>query len=178
MQELVLYCVSAAVAGAQQPPFVVSKVERIIVATTGSPWDRHPGKLLHGRCHDNTANPTPAISSPKTIRSGTNTTPEAALALSGVSTTAHLRDFYGWHLANSTAIAGDDAGYHRRPCTHTPETAKNTTHPPPPTPIEFLQALSDYELENGLPPEGYAWARVPYPSAIRAAAAHRLERAR
>jgi hypothetical protein len=29
----------------------------------------------------------------------------------------------------------------------------------------FLQNFFDYELENGLTPEGYAWARVPYPSA-------------
>jgi hypothetical protein len=29
----------------------------------------------------------------------------------------------------------------------------------------FLQDFVDYELENGLTPEGYAWARVPYPSA-------------
>jgi hypothetical protein len=31
--------------------------------------------------------------------------------------------------------------------------------------IVFLQDLIDYELENGLTPEGYAWSRVPYPSA-------------
>jgi hypothetical protein len=31
--------------------------------------------------------------------------------------------------------------------------------------LEFLQNLVDYELENGLTPEGYAWPRVPYPSA-------------
>jgi hypothetical protein len=34
-----------------------------------------------------------------------------------------------------------------------------------PRTIEFLEALVDYELENGLTPEGYAWAGVPYPSA-------------
>jgi hypothetical protein len=31
--------------------------------------------------------------------------------------------------------------------------------------LEFLQDFVDYELENGLTPEGYAWAQVPYPSA-------------
>ena len=31
--------------------------------------------------------------------------------------------------------------------------------------IEFLENFVDYELENGLTPEGYAWAQVPYPSA-------------
>ena len=31
--------------------------------------------------------------------------------------------------------------------------------------LEFLQNFVDYELENGLTPEGYAWAQVPYPSA-------------
>jgi hypothetical protein len=31
--------------------------------------------------------------------------------------------------------------------------------------LEFLENFVDYELENGLTPEGYAWAQVPYPSA-------------
>jgi hypothetical protein len=31
--------------------------------------------------------------------------------------------------------------------------------------LVFLQNFFDYELENGLTPEGYAWSRVPYPSA-------------
>jgi hypothetical protein len=31
--------------------------------------------------------------------------------------------------------------------------------------LEFLENFVDYELENGLTPEGYAWPRVPYPSA-------------
>ena len=31
--------------------------------------------------------------------------------------------------------------------------------------LEFLENFVDYELENGRTPEGYAWARVPYPSA-------------
>jgi hypothetical protein len=31
--------------------------------------------------------------------------------------------------------------------------------------IIFLQDFIDYELENGLTPEGYVWARVPYASA-------------
>ena len=31
--------------------------------------------------------------------------------------------------------------------------------------VEFLQNFVDYELENGLTPESYVWARVPYPSA-------------
>ncbi|HET6179240.1 MAG TPA: hypothetical protein VFE61_20085 [Candidatus Sulfotelmatobacter sp.] len=31
--------------------------------------------------------------------------------------------------------------------------------------LTFLQDFVDYELENGLTPEGYAWSQVPYPSA-------------
>jgi hypothetical protein len=31
--------------------------------------------------------------------------------------------------------------------------------------LEFLENFVDYELENGRTPEGYAWSRVPYPSA-------------
>lgn len=31
--------------------------------------------------------------------------------------------------------------------------------------LTFLQDLVDYELENGLTPEGYAWSQVPYASA-------------
>ncbi len=34
-----------------------------------------------------------------------------------------------------------------------------------PRTLEFLQNFADYELQNGLTPEGYAWAQVPYPSA-------------
>jgi hypothetical protein len=34
-----------------------------------------------------------------------------------------------------------------------------------PRAIEFLQNFIDYELENGLTPDGYAWSHVPYPSA-------------
>ncbi|HZC23140.1 MAG TPA: hypothetical protein VE866_07355, partial [Candidatus Binatia bacterium] len=31
--------------------------------------------------------------------------------------------------------------------------------------ITFLESFVDYELENGLTPEGYAWSQVPYASA-------------
>jgi hypothetical protein len=34
-----------------------------------------------------------------------------------------------------------------------------------PRTLEFLTNFVDYELEHGLTPEGYAWSRVPYPSA-------------
>jgi hypothetical protein len=34
-----------------------------------------------------------------------------------------------------------------------------------PRTLEYLQNFVDYELENGLTPEGYAWSQVPYPSA-------------
>ena len=34
-----------------------------------------------------------------------------------------------------------------------------------PRTLEFLQSFVDYELENGLTPEGYAWSQVPYASA-------------
>ena len=39
-----------------------------------------------------------------------------------------------------------------------------------PRTVEFLKNFVDYELENGLTPEGYAWAEVPYPSANPGAA--------
>src|SRR5258708_2625706 len=39
-----------------------------------------------------------------------------------------------------------------------------------PKTLIFLQSLVDYELENGLTPEGYAWSRVPYASANPGAA--------
>src|SRR6202140_2858226 len=31
--------------------------------------------------------------------------------------------------------------------------------------LQFLRDFVDYELKNGLTPQGYAWAQVPYPSA-------------
>ena len=34
-----------------------------------------------------------------------------------------------------------------------------------PRTVEFIRNFVDYELENGLTPEGYAWPQVPYPSA-------------
>lgn len=34
-----------------------------------------------------------------------------------------------------------------------------------PRTLTFLQSLIDYELENGLTPEGYTWSQVPYASA-------------
>ena len=34
-----------------------------------------------------------------------------------------------------------------------------------PRTLEFLENFVEYELENGLTPEGYAWSGVPYPSA-------------
>jgi len=34
-----------------------------------------------------------------------------------------------------------------------------------PRTLTFLESFADYELENGLTPEGYAWAQVPYASA-------------
>jgi hypothetical protein len=34
-----------------------------------------------------------------------------------------------------------------------------------PRTLTFLQSFVDYELENGLTPEGYAWSQVPYASA-------------
>jgi hypothetical protein len=60
------------------------------------------------------------------------------------------------HWANSTAyLRAMMQGFVERlyPYTGDPRT------------LEFLQNFVDYELENGLTPEGYAWAQVPYPSA-------------
>ena len=34
-----------------------------------------------------------------------------------------------------------------------------------PRTLTFLESFVDYELENGLTPEGYAWSQVPYASA-------------
>jgi hypothetical protein len=61
-----------------------------------------------------------------------------------------------WHWANSTAyLRAMVQGFMERlyPYTGDPNT------------IVFIQDLMDYELENGLTPENYAWARVPYASA-------------
>ena len=61
-----------------------------------------------------------------------------------------------WHWANSTAyLRAMMQGFIERlyPYTGDPRT------------IAFLRDFIDYELENGLTPEGYAWARVPYTSA-------------
>ncbi len=61
-----------------------------------------------------------------------------------------------WHWANSTAyLRAMVQGFMERlyPYTGDPNT------------ITFLQDFIDYELEYGLTPENYAWARVPYTSA-------------
>ena len=61
-----------------------------------------------------------------------------------------------WHWANSTAyLRAMLQGFMERlyPYTGDPNT------------IVFLQDFIDYELENGLTPEGYVWAGVPYTSA-------------
>jgi hypothetical protein len=61
-----------------------------------------------------------------------------------------------WHWVNSTGyLRAMLQGFVERlyPYTGDPRT------------LEFLQDFVDYELENGLTPEGYAWAQVPYPSA-------------
>jgi hypothetical protein len=61
-----------------------------------------------------------------------------------------------WHWVNSTGyLRAMMEGFVERlyPYTGDPHT------------LEFLQNFVDYELENGLTPEGYTWAQVPYPSA-------------
>jgi hypothetical protein len=61
-----------------------------------------------------------------------------------------------WHWANSTGyLRAMMEGFIERlyPYTGDPRT------------LEYLQNFVDYELENGLTPEGYAWSQVPYPSA-------------
>src|ERR1700691_1983657 len=61
-----------------------------------------------------------------------------------------------WHWVNSTAyLRAMMEGFmeHLYPYTGNPNT------------IEFLEEFVDYELENGLTPENYAWAGVPYASA-------------
>jgi len=61
-----------------------------------------------------------------------------------------------WHWANSTGyLRAMMEGFMERlyPYTGDPRT------------LEFLQNFVDYELENGLTPEGYAWPQVPYASA-------------
>jgi len=61
-----------------------------------------------------------------------------------------------WHWANSTAyLRAMMQGFIERLYPYTGDA--NT--------ITFLQDFIDYELENGLTPENYAWARVPYTSA-------------
>ncbi len=61
-----------------------------------------------------------------------------------------------WHWANSTAyLRAMMQGFMERLYPYTGDS--NT--------VVFLQDFIDYELENGLTPEKYAWARVPYTSA-------------
>src|SRR5215831_3439093 len=61
-----------------------------------------------------------------------------------------------WHWANSTAyLRAMMQGFIERLY---PYTGDQWT-------ITFLQDFIDYELENGLTPDGYAWSNVPYPSA-------------
>jgi len=61
-----------------------------------------------------------------------------------------------WHWANSTGyLRAMMQGFVERLYPYTGDA--NT--------ITFLQDLIDYELENGLTPENYAWSRVPYASA-------------
>ena len=61
-----------------------------------------------------------------------------------------------WHWVNSTGyLRAMMQGFVERlyPYTGDPRT------------LEFLQNFVDYELENGLTPEDYAWSQVPYASA-------------
>src|SRR5277367_256428 len=61
-----------------------------------------------------------------------------------------------WHWVNSTGyLRAMMQGFIERlyPYTGDPHT------------LQFLEDFVDYELENGLTPEDYAWAQVPYPSA-------------
>src|ERR1700724_2308539 len=61
-----------------------------------------------------------------------------------------------WHWANSTGyLRAMMRGFLERLYPYTGDART----------LEFLQNFVDYELENGLTPEGYAWAQVPYPSA-------------
>lgn len=61
-----------------------------------------------------------------------------------------------WHWVNSTAyLRAMMQGFIERLYPYTGDARM----------IAFLQDFFDYELENGLTPEGYAWARVPYTSA-------------
>jgi hypothetical protein len=61
-----------------------------------------------------------------------------------------------WHWVNSTGyLRAMMQGFVERLYPYTGD----------PHALEFLQNFVDYELENGLTPEGYAWAQVPYPSA-------------
>ena len=61
-----------------------------------------------------------------------------------------------WHWANSTAyLRAMMQGFIERLYPYTGD----ANH------IVFLQDFIDYELENGLTPENYAWAGVPYASA-------------
>jgi hypothetical protein len=64
--------------------------------------------------------------------------------------------FPEWHWANSTGyLRAMMQGFMERLYPYTGDART----------LEFLTNFVDYELENGLTPEGYAWARVPYPSA-------------
>jgi hypothetical protein len=150
-------CLSAAVAGAQQPLSVVSTVNDSSIAGRPVSLDSQ-GKLLPWPMPDNTGySYSGYFLSQWTIvwdQYNRQKLPYFFCCFDFDRTTFEM--FPEWHWANSTGyLRAMMQGFMERlyPYTGDPHT------------IQFLKNFVDYELENGLTPEGYAWARVPYPSA-------------
>ena len=154
---VIALCLSAAVAGAQQPLSVVSTVNESSIAGRPVALDSQ-GKLLPWPMPDNPGySYSGYVLSQWTIvwdQYNRQKLPWFFCCFDFDRTTYEM--FPEWHWANSTGyLRAMMQGFMERlyPYTGDPHT------------IEFLKNFVDYELENGLTPEGYAWARVPYPSA-------------
>jgi hypothetical protein len=154
---VIAFCLSAAIAGAQQPLSVVSTVNDSSIAGRPVALDSE-GKLLPWPMPDNTGySYSGYFLSQWTIvwdQYNRQKLPYFFCCFEFDRTTYEM--FPEWHWANSTGyLRAMMQGFMERlyPYTGDPHT------------VEFLRNLVDYELKNGLTPEGYAWARVPYPSA-------------
>jgi hypothetical protein len=154
---VIAFCLSAAVAGAQQPFPTVSTVNDPSIAGRPVALDNQ-AKLLPWPMPDNTGySYSGYFLSQWTIvwdQYNRQKLPYFFCCFDFDRTTYEM--FPEWHWANSTGyLRAMMQGFMERlyPYTGDPHT------------IEFLKNFVDYELENGLTPEGYAWARVPYPSA-------------
>jgi hypothetical protein len=154
---VIAFCLSASVAAAQQSFPTVSTVNESSIAGRSVALDSQ-GKLQPWPMPDNTGySYSGYFLSQWTIvwdQYNRQKLPYFFCCFDFDRTTYEM--FPEWHWANSTGyLRAMMQGFMERlyPYTGDPHT------------VEFLKNFVDYELENGLTPEGYAWAQVPYPSA-------------